>query len=209
MNVSCLLRFKLFHKSRGWISSVTQKTITMANVDFRRYKRIVQLFWDPEPKNDDTTGTPIWCLGKEFRPGTRRDDLPNDSRTTVSTSKGPTQKSSVDPNSQTNSPSKHEGATEAESYGKEDNGGWPSDFLDDFESRLWFTYRSNFPPIKKSLNAVTSPAFSLSVRLRNQISDQGGFTTDTGWGCMIRSGQCLLGNALGILRYGRGMAFAR
>ena len=77
--------------------------------------------------------------------------------------------------------------------------GWPPEFLDDCESRIWFTYRSNFPAIRKSSDA----AMTLSVRLRN-LSDQSGFTSDTGWGCMIRSGQSLLANALVILRLGRG-----
>jgi cysteine protease ATG4 len=45
---------------------------------------------------------------------------------------------------------------------------------------------------------------TLSVRLRSQLVDSQGFTADTGWGCMIRSGQSLLANALCILSLGRG-----
>lgn len=46
-------------------------------------------------------------------------------------------------------------------------------FLDDFSSLYWFTYRNRFPPFANS---------SLS--------------SDMGWGCMIRSGQMLLCNAI-------------
>lgn len=40
----------------------------MAGVDLERCKRIVQYFWDPEPKNDIAPDAPIWCLGQEYNP---------------------------------------------------------------------------------------------------------------------------------------------
>ncbi|KAI1303405.1 Cysteine protease atg4 [Mortierella claussenii] len=57
-----------------------------------------------------------------------------------------------------------------------------ADFQRDFTAGLiWCTYRHSYPPIKPS-----------------------NFTTDVGWGCMLRSGQGLLANALAILFMGRG-----
>jgi cysteine protease ATG4 len=50
---------------------------------------------------------------------------------------------------------------------------WPPDFYEDFISRLWMTYRHNYPPIRPSSHK-----------------------TDIGWGCMLRSGQSLLANTL-------------
>jgi hypothetical protein len=85
-----------------------------------------------------------------------------------------------------------------------DEQGWPESFLLDFESRIWITYRSNFPPIPKPIKQDAYSAMTLSVRLRSQLVDQHGFTSDTGWGCMIRSGQSLLANAMSILLFGRG-----
>ncbi|ORE11892.1 hypothetical protein BCV72DRAFT_196802 [Rhizopus microsporus var. microsporus] len=57
---------------------------------------------------------------------------------------------------------------------------WPPDFYDDFTSRLWMTYRHNYPPIRPSSHK-----------------------TDIGWGCMLRSGQSLLANTLIIHFLGR------
>ena len=80
--------------------------------------------------------------------------------------------------------------------------GWPSEFLDDLESRIWMTYRNNFAPIPKSSDPAASSGMSFATKLRN-IGNLGGFSSDTGWGCMIRSGQSLLANALCTLKLGR------
>ena len=174
----------------------------MSSVDFGRYKRIVQAFWDPEPKNDDASGSCIWCLGKEYTAtsmpnglqdqeykSTRKDAALNGQdggqdakRIKVAATNGTLA-----------------GESEVQPHDSQADRGWPSEFLDDCESRLWFTYRSGFTAIQKSSDA----SMTLSVRLRS-LGDQGGFTSDTGWGCMIRSGQSLLANALIMLRLGRG-----
>lgn len=87
-----------------------------------------------------------------------------------------------------------------------DSHGWPETFLTDFESKIWITYRSSFPPIPRPDSRGGTSSMTFSVRLRSQFTESNGFTSDTGWGCMIRSGQSLLANALSILILGRGIA---
>ena len=175
----------------------------MANVDFSHYKRLVRAFWDPEPRNDDLSGSCIWCLGKNYTPqlllqGTT-DRLPSTHQEASSLTNGNgdllLQGGRKAPPNIDDIPS--DGPHDVESEAER---GWPPQFLDDCESRIWLTYRSNFPAIRKSSDA----SMSLSVRLRS-LGDQTGFTSDTGWGCMIRSGQSLLANALLMLQLGRGM----
>lgn len=85
------------------------------------------------------------------------------------------------------------------------DGGWPPAFLDDFESRIWMTYRTGFEVIQRSTDPKATSSLSFAMRLKTSFGDQtNGFSSDTGWGCMIRSGQSLLANAILIARLGRG-----
>lgn len=176
----------------------------MNNVDIgQKYKRIVQYFWDPEPKNDDDSNELIWCLGKSYKtvipPHSQLLERPEDSgllqHTDTSDPKSLAAASHETPPSFPDDKPFHFSPRVLE---------WPDSFLDDFEARVWMTYRSGFPAIPKATNPSAPLAFSLSVRLRSQLLETHGFTTDTGWGCMIRSGQSLLANALFILHLGRG-----
>lgn len=175
----------------------------MANVDFSRYKRLVQFFWDPEPANDATSRNSVWCLGKEYRV-LEPDQSIRDSNAIQESSPRRADQSGL----HATPPDNRTGSVDTtlaydDSRGEEDRG-WPKPFLDDFEARIWLTYRSNFPVILKSQDPKALSAMSLSVRLRSQLVDQSGFTSDTGWGCMIRSGQSLLANSFLMLRLGRG-----
>lgn len=180
----------------------------MNNVDIgQKYKRIVQYFWDPEPKNDDDSNELIWCLGTGYKTASSQRPqsikYPESSGLLHTDSPKPdndltlTAQETLPPSAETEA--SHHPIQQAPTHLE-----WPSSFLDDFEARIWMTYRSGFPAIPKSKDPSASLSFTLGVRLRSQLLDTHGFTADTGWGCMIRSGQSLLANALSILNLGRG-----
>ncbi|GKZ36473.1 cysteine protease atg4 [Aspergillus brasiliensis] len=154
----------------------------MNTVDIGRCsKRIVQYLWDPEPRNDEDPNSSIWCLGIEYPPD-----------------------QDANPRGETSGKNDtREDTTERTNHRIPSEHAWPESFLLDFESRIWMTYRSNFPPIPRIKGDDKSAAMTLGVRLRSQLVDTQGFTSDTGWGCMIRSGQSLLANALSMLVLGR------
>lgn len=197
----------------------------MNNVDLGRYsKKIVQYLWDPEPVNDGTDASPIWCLGKQYdssktydvnkaseyaetinsapveikNPADSVSSLPPDDQYTASS------EDSADPELSHRETSFEEvSKSDLHQMSQESNlCSWPEAFLDDFESRIWLTYRSGFPPIPKSSDPKATSNMSLAVRLKSMAAHEG-FTSDSGWGCMIRSGQCLLANAIAMLRLGR------
>ncbi|KAG6827735.1 hypothetical protein H0H92_010613 [Tricholoma furcatifolium] len=94
---------------------------------------------------------------------------------------------------------------------KEPKPQWPPEFYADFTSRVWLTYRSHFPPIRDVRLADLDGDFALSSRhYPESVHKKGwgwggekGWTSDSGWGCMLRTGQSLLANALVFLHLGR------
>ncbi|KAF4868468.1 putative cysteine protease ATG4 [Colletotrichum siamense] len=186
----------------------------MAAVDLGRYRRIVQIFWDPEPTNDYRVDLPVWCLGRSYNLSTKagkekgsRGQTPP-TTDTASPQTNANNPSPVPPALGPETPPDSVSSSFSSSLAYDDDysvqdGGWPAAFLDDFESKFWMTYRSDFELIAKSTDPRASSALSLSMRIKSQLVDQSGFSSDSGWGCMIRSGQMLLANAMAITNLGR------
>ena len=92
---------------------------------------------------------------------------------------------------------------------------WPPVFYADFTSRIWLTYRNQFPPIRDSNLSSLEADLASGVQAATPSSPrprkwnwpgtgEKGWTSDAGWGCMLRTGQSLLANALLHLHLGRG-----
>ncbi|CAI6338938.1 unnamed protein product [Periconia digitata] len=170
--------------------------------DIERVGRtIFRTFYDPLPTNDGVS--PIWCLGHQYDPKSSAYDA-----TSTPPAASPPPAPQSDRKSTNDDDSWIQTSTE-ESERKEaangevpaQYGGWPPPFLDDLESRIWMTYRSGFSPIQRSQDRKATAAMTFRVRMQNLT--QNAFTSDQGFGCMIRSGQCILANSLLALRLGR------
>lgn len=190
--------------------------------DLGRYPRkIMQMFWDPEPANDVNSDQPVWCLGRSYKlddPSSKAasktasvsHDAPESSQPDAAAASPPAQspppvsKAPVNaletPPASTSSSLTSAVAEEEPPPGR----GWPAGFVEDMSSKFWMTYRSGFEPIPKSIDPKAASALSFSMRIKSTLSDSAGFSSDSGWGCMIRSGQSLLATTIGILRLGRG-----
>jgi cysteine protease ATG4 len=174
-------------------------------------RHILRTLYDPLPSNDGSA--PIWCLGQQYdprpAPSPKPTPTPADATNTppaVSPSPAPQAERTGGTEDDSWIRTSLEEAQRNEAANGEDPrqyGGWPQPFLDDFESRIWMTYRSGFLPIQRSSDRKATSAMSFMVRVQNLA--QSAFTSDTGFGCMIRSGQCILANALLCLRLGRGV----
>ncbi|KAI4627353.1 Cysteine protease atg4 [Alternaria ethzedia] len=169
--------------------------------DFERVSRnIVRTFYDPPPTND--SNDPIWLLGQRYDPRPPPSKpTPTDSPAAGTPAPTPLSERNEDESWIRTSIEESERKEAPNGEDPAQYGNWPSAFLDDFESRIWMTYRSGFAPIQKSQDPKATSAMSFRVRMQNLASP--GFTSDTGFGCMIRSGQCILANALQMLRLGR------
>ncbi|KAL8738928.1 MAG: hypothetical protein Q9181_000380 [Wetmoreana brouardii] len=112
----------------------------MSSKDFGGYKRIVQYFWDPEPRNDDPFNSPVWCLGRSYNPGLVADpQLPeSDSQVKEDSASSPTTQGTAASQTETSEAGSADDKSKAFGISNgvlEEDRGWPSDFLDDFESR--------------------------------------------------------------------------
>ncbi|EGO22797.1 cysteine protease required for autophagy [Serpula lacrymans var. lacrymans S7.9] len=158
----------------------------------------------------DKCSEPIWLLGVQHlgyepppppvTPG-RRSSV--ESRRSPSFRSSASSSQTVSELSQSQPPSaKHPGSN------------WPPVFYADFTSRIWLTYRSQFYPIRDStLSALESemavasqgplPSSPQPKRWNWPVGGEKGWTSDAGWGCMLRTGQSLLANALLHLHLGR------
>ncbi|RDA90093.1 hypothetical protein CP533_4693 [Ophiocordyceps camponoti-saundersi (nom. inval.)] len=190
----------------------------IAHVDLGRYRRFMQMIWDPEPANDIVLDQPVWCLGAKYQlsdatvdetgGGCDPDPL-SSSRKSYHRLLQPSQRGVKDysvnladaPASQL-SPGSFPSLPASEQASHNDDG-WPLGFLHDFESRIWMTYRSGFETIPRSNDSCATSSLSLTMRIKSQLGEQGDFSSDSGWGCMIRSGQSILANSLSMLRLGR------
>lgn len=195
------------------------KADMMNNVD---YKRFVRYFYDPPPRFDEDSGASIWLLGQEYTSSSPRKSITTTDREDVveiESSADSHDPSSSEATASTAVTEEHEAKNDETRDSTDDvhrvegqnipslsndpaDGAWPHAFIDDLESRIWMTYRSNFPPIPRSQDPSASTNMTFAVRLRN-LTEKEGFSSDTGWGCMIRSGQSLLANSLLLLHTGR------
>ncbi|KAH6649669.1 putative cysteine protease ATG4 [Chaetomium tenue] len=173
-------------------------------------RRILQKIWDREPINNRDSNEPVWCLGHSYKlvsgtpppvtTGTPPADGTIDAAPAPIATPGATNGKTIDtpPDSLASS------FDSSLAYdNRNQDSGWPPAFLDDFGSRIWMTYRTGFEPIPRSTDPKAASALSFAMRLKTSFGDQTGFSSDTGWGCMIRSGQSLLANALLISQLGR------
>ncbi|KAI4733589.1 hypothetical protein E4T50_15857 [Aureobasidium sp. EXF-12298] len=156
---------------------------------------------DPMPTN--THNDDIWCLGQRYDSHPEANP-PESTQPDSSLPSAPPAASATEsiPSDSATVPQKEDEFETIQAQEATNDNAWPPAFLDDLESRIWLTYRSNFSQIAKSTNPDASSSLSFRTRLM-QLGNQGGFTSDTGWGCMIRSAQSLLANTLQILDLGR------
>ncbi|PPQ82094.1 hypothetical protein CVT25_014340, partial [Psilocybe cyanescens] len=123
------------------------------------------------------------------------------------------------------------GNSKDNSSSKDPSAHWPPVFYMDFTSRVWLTYRSHFPVAIRDqrlgdLPPCSGGASAFSSDDRSSVTGGGGgpgggsqspstrarpwnwggektWASDSGWGCMLRTGQSVLANALVRVHLGR------
>lgn len=149
------------------------------NTPIMSLQRALQYLWDAEPHNTDHV-TPLVCLGHVYD---AHASLKDDGNVNEDTNEDDGIVVPLDTSGDTT---------------------WPPDFLSDVQSRIWLSYRTGFPLIPKSDGSGTIHLGKIKNMIRGGGFDPRGYTSDVGWGCMIRTSQSLLANALLFRHLGRG-----
>ncbi|OCH89815.1 hypothetical protein OBBRIDRAFT_793889 [Obba rivulosa] len=177
----------------------------------------------------DKCTDPIWLLGVEH-PGYEPQPPPSsaansptsatslgrrssvsDSRRSPSSFRSSTSSSPVTPNTPPADPSLSQ-SQPASANPKDPSKNWPPVFYADFTSRIWVTYRSQFQPIRDTTLSALETEVGENAALATSpqpkkwnwsLGGEKGWTSDAGWGCMLRTGQSLLANTLLHLHLGR------
>ena len=177
----------------------------------------------------DKSTDPIWLLGVQHPGYEPQDPSPTPEKKRRSSASPPVSfRSSTSSTTFPDSPLSQSTSSLAASSGKPTNpnskldpsANWPPAFYHDFTSRVWLTYRSQFSiPIRDirlgdlSITenwegvACPAPSASSSASSAKRTWPWGGektWNSDSGWGCMLRTGQSLLANALVHTHLGRG-----
>ena len=183
-----------------------------------RFDKAMRYILDSDATPDRCTD-PIWLLGLQhpgYDPST--DPVPALSRRgSVDSRQASSFRTSA---SSTVSASPGGGIAPSPSSSKNHAVHWSPEFYADFTSCVWITYRSRFQPIRDSSLTVLEreqaevavataagspiPIPSSPPSKRWWPGGEKGWTSDTGWGCMLRTGQSLLATALIHLHLGRG-----
>lgn len=180
--------------------------------------KAVRYLLDSDATPDKCTD-PIWLLGVhhpgyEPPPPSPPNTLTNSTPNRRNSGSPPSLRSSTSSMSNASDLSTTMSQTGGAAGGKNQNPGanWPPVFYADFTTRVWLTYRSQFTPIRDTRladlpdnpadAAMLSPT-TVKTRPWNWGAEKG-WTSDSGWGCMLRTGQSLLANSLVHMHLGRG-----
>ncbi|KIK80202.1 hypothetical protein PAXRUDRAFT_159269 [Paxillus rubicundulus Ve08.2h10] len=199
------------HMAAQGASSPKTKTnplLTAAKQGKGHFDRAMRFLLDSDSM-PDKCAEPIWLLGVQH-PGYEPSPLPTpgrrsstESRRSPSFRSNTSSSATVSELSQSQPPSSKNPAA----Y-------WPPVFYADFTSRIWLTYRNQFAPIRDSALSTLDSDLACGIQAVTSSSPrpkkwnwpgsgEKGWTSDAGWGCMLRTGQSLLANALLHLHLGR------